>query len=1130
MVTDLGISVIDATSIINGQTARLDANRIKRVFSEYHMGVHRKYGSTLEVLGGWSLDDACLLDNMVMSVDAELNGNTFDVWVGSYGGVDHSNWSETITDYKPVNQVLRFDDSGTEYIVLATGFKFPFAAAGEQFEALADLNAETPNKAFREIYPYIYVFFEDREEETWTTIRTNTANLYTKAFFDATTNCTTPACAGGATANLLNWDHVEKALDMVVYELDMVPKICFHNFPLYMLDRMIDDGVNPSRRPNYNVVGDSPSNSDDWQWKYWDNLIWAFLDHVENRYGRGEISKWKFSVFGETAFPCYFFWLSHCPWKTEIDGDAIKVYDETLEAFKEYQGDCTFGDGDCYLEFQTWDRGGGYSHCSLLLGSSVSVMGAHGQYGGRAGKIPKPINECIHALEDAGMTDVPVDYASTGPFGTPIDHVGQLHMKGHGIGNRNNLSPNYLAQAVYYILDSGTTYSASHEIFKTQQFNYFMAAQAVQAGTYSNILQLQPRFFGTPRMPSPLFHGWELLSRVGDLYTYSVIDHNTLVCLSMADSHAPNGLYHMVVLDSNSLDINYQTRKSNSITLTMDGLDDEVTYELREYKINETHGNGHFESFYQGCAVDPGECLNSTTVIDDITGNANTILDNNTTVTPTASGGTVTLSGRTVMDWSVYMAEIMGPPVLSKGTNATHTYLYSDMAADPVNGIYIVYARDDQTIYYQKWDPGDKMFDGCTLVDLSTDYAYNPRIAVDVLWGVTDVVSLNKGDSLFLSHDDIHPGSVTVIKGSTNYEKGDDYTIDYLMGKLYAGTTLNSATVKYDSSIPHVVWVEKETKSSTAVDIRINARDGGTYTGCGGWIYDGGTVLYGLTQVPGSDVGLDIGINPELDDDWFHLVWTELEDSGSYNIYYHQGKIDGLTVSLRDANTPLNVSSSNNVDSVEPKIGVQKGDNYNYGGIVWTEKTSGDHDIWVAVVGHGLGYYHKTGIFEVISTSSDNAYSPDCASSYFYDKYVAHAVWVEDKNGTTPTIMYRAGIGTTQGYDYLFGNTVIELGQGTQVSISSGPFGAVHVAYNDGDGQDSEIIYKKLKLMQDGGTWSYYITTERTVSNFDKDGDSDYPVVLAEPGGNLNFLWRDNGEYFYDSNTQKKLIYHYIRQ
>jgi hypothetical protein len=1108
MATDLGITVINAKNILSGNSVRLEPESLKKVFSTNYMGVDR--GG--EILGGWSLGSpnaTCLPDNMVLSVDVRWNDtlNEFDAWVGTFGGAIHfggtfneittcgNNWSNTLTAYKPVNQVVRFDSGQTEYLAVATGFKFPIAAAGEQFEALADLNAETPNKAFHEIMAYQFPFVENREEETYNTFHTRVTNLYTKAFFDATTSCTTPACAGGATADYLNWDHVEDKLDIFVYELDMVPNIHFHNFPLYMWDRMISG----SDRPSYDSTAESPGNTT-WEWKYWDNLIWAFLDRVENRYGRGEISKWKFTVFWEQDWPR--------PWKPNDGGvnlakDVKKVYDETLEAFKKYQGDCTFGDGDCYLEFQTWNTGS--NGCTSWPGSSISVVGTHGAYGNRGEDSADKLNECIGVLEDAGITDVPVDYASAGPFANPKDTSCRGCLReGHGIGNRNTLSPNFLAQAVGSVLDSGTAYSASHEIFKTGQLNLFTDGFLVtQMGTYTNVLHLQPRFFKTPKMPNPLFHGWELLSRVGDLYTHcSVSDHNTLGCLSMADSHAPNGLYHMVVMDSNTQDISYQTRTMNTVTLTMIPLD-AGTYELREYKINETHGNGHFESFVNECAIDPGPCY-STTVIDYITVNANTILDNNTTVTPTAVGGTVTLNGRTVMDWSVYMAEIQGPPVLHR-SDGSSDYEF-DMAYDSANGAYFVYTSDGDSLFYDKWDPSIKDFLDAPvlLAEDGTDDIVNPRVAVMVLYGATDPVTLNGTTPVELDHNDIHAGSV-IVDGST-YVEGNNIYFDYMDGYVYSNSGVTDAvTIYYNCSVPHVAWVllDGDTK-----DVKLMIRDGDDE--------DFATEFTLIDGASGPDSGMDIGINPYVDDEWFHLVWTELEDSGSYNIYYHQGKIENGGTVLRGG-TPYNISSSNNVDSVQPRIDVE---------VVWTEKAAGDHDVWGSSMTWLSNQYTETHT-EVASSSGDDASFPDVKAEFFSYDNVIHGVWIE--NGK---VMYRAAEPDYPGFDFLLGSTVVELGAvetgGEEVSLSVGPHGAAHVVYNNG----GDIVYQKIKLKYDTGTdtWSYEVVSGRTVSDYDQDGTSEFPMVMAEPSGNLHFLWQNNGDYFRDSDTNTKLIYRYIRQ
>ncbi len=150
-----------------------------------------------------------------------------------------------------------------------------------------------------------------------------------------------------------NWKIVDKVFDSIL-ENNLKPVISLSYMP-----EDLASNVNKKNPWNHAVV--SPPTD----YNKWRDLVYATIEHLQDRYGTDEIKDWYFEVWNEPDMP-QFFWKKHPDRKRYPKrGDNLeyfKLYDYTIDGAIDAEPDLQIGGpaiaGDIFLFINEW-----FSHC-----------------------------------------------------------------------------------------------------------------------------------------------------------------------------------------------------------------------------------------------------------------------------------------------------------------------------------------------------------------------------------------------------------------------------------------------------------------------------------------------------------------------------------------------------------------------------------------------------------------------------------------------------------------------------------------------------------------------------------------------------------------------------------------------
>lgn len=353
--TDAGLYVAELSSQVRQyfyQTPPHPAAAIN-IGSNYLRGV-RRAGEVLHgmTVGGPSWP-ACLPDLMAQAVylEGELSAETTSaIWVGTYGGLaryrgpiqDHAlkdcrRWQwyclEERSGFKkcseadrrssaPVSAVLPMELAGKKWLAIGTGTQLFAPGQGEALkraarEAQKDF-LQRPLTQARLLYS---TFYEDPEESL---IFPDSAalNVYTEKFHASAANIAEPSGLVGDTS--LNWAHLDAMTDALLAR-DLVPTFCPSTFPSLLYRDFLAGPDKKCSPPDPNDPECAPSRTA-WDFRRWENLTFALVDHWYRRYGRARVSGWTLEVWNEPALV----WL--WPWNRSWAQDYAVLYEHTRSA------------------------------------------------------------------------------------------------------------------------------------------------------------------------------------------------------------------------------------------------------------------------------------------------------------------------------------------------------------------------------------------------------------------------------------------------------------------------------------------------------------------------------------------------------------------------------------------------------------------------------------------------------------------------------------------------------------------------------------------------------------------------------------------------------------------------------
>lgn len=200
---------------------------------------------------------------------------------------------------------------------LAVGLAGVHDNYNRQGEALRSLMAQAearfPARAITAVRTHFSMDYEAPQELT---ILPDSAaiNLYTPAFHRKGCSIENPECLAGDTT--LNWKHFDRLYDALISR-DLPFILCFSTLPVELYLGFVAEG--PCAPPKAMRAECAPSRAG-WDFRRWENLIFAVTDHLYRRYGREKSAGLALEVWNEAAIS----W--NWPWPESFPEDYALIF------------------------------------------------------------------------------------------------------------------------------------------------------------------------------------------------------------------------------------------------------------------------------------------------------------------------------------------------------------------------------------------------------------------------------------------------------------------------------------------------------------------------------------------------------------------------------------------------------------------------------------------------------------------------------------------------------------------------------------------------------------------------------------------------------------------------------------
>jgi hypothetical protein len=492
----------------------------------------------------------------------------------------------------PVSAIDFAETNDGPLLAIGTGYKWFMLNAGVAISRIIDEAErefhERPVTHVRLLYSTVY----ENPQESVILSDHATTNLYTQKFHEKECDIDEPRCLAGDTA--LNWSRLDRMVDEIV-ALDLTPTFCISTFPFLVYRDFVKDGPVSCRPPDPERPECSPSRTK-WDFRKWENMIFAIVDHFYGRYGRERVSAWTVEVWNEPAVQ----WL--WPWTETWAEDYAELFKHTQRAIRACDGQ--------------WDKKAPGSAGNHIRLAGPAWHGDPALPGKRLKRMMREL-EKIKAKPDILTAHV---YTFQSMDMTPWYERAQEIMRGEGFSQPLAVTEYGPVMAMSH--DGIGTLAASelsalflvkslHGLYQSSsppEMMYMLDIQSMGAGPASNWPGVA-NYLGTgDAAPRPLFNLMTLAAQAGKL-PLDVETDGDVSAFGRYDSLSGKIMifaYRTRIEKPWKQTIDYQDRGEIEIALDIKGLK-EGPYRVREFKIDSKHANSLTALWRAGSPDQPAE-------------------------------------------------------------------------------------------------------------------------------------------------------------------------------------------------------------------------------------------------------------------------------------------------------------------------------------------------------------------------------------------------------------------------------------------------------------------------------------------------------------------------------------------
>jgi hypothetical protein len=552
------------------------------------------------------------------------------------------------TDWLPAAAVAVAPGATAARLAVGLGNKFYLAPQQGQalFRAEAAAEAAFPQRVlthFRTHYSFVY---ENPQELTIFPDAT-AINLYTEAFHRKTCSLREPECLAGDTT--LNWSRFDELFDRLL-DRDASVVFCFSNFPYLMYRGFRPEGECSPPDPKRPEC--APSRIP-WDFRRYENLVFAVTDHLYRRYGRERAAHFTLEVLNEPAIA----W--NWPWEPSFIEDYVVLFQHAqagaraCDAFWDQRRPPAIGRG-LRLAGPVW-----HGEPRLPDERYRRILESLR----RAGARPDLITSHIYPFTGMDMTrwyERTLALTRAEGLTAPIEIteynliMSQSH-DGIGTSAASELPALSLLQSA-----DGLYRSA-----EPPDMMYFTDVQGIGAGSGSNWPSLV-NYLGTRgSAPRPLFNLMTLLAQAGDL-PLAVTSRGPVSALGRLNPRTGKIMifaYNSRIGKPWKETIPFATRGSLAFNLRLAGLGS-GSYRVREFRIDSAHAN-YLTALWRAGSPDQPSPEEAERIL---AASSLAALPEGQRALPAEAEGSLA-AAVTIEEDSIYVLELTPPPALAQAEN-----------------------------------------------------------------------------------------------------------------------------------------------------------------------------------------------------------------------------------------------------------------------------------------------------------------------------------------------------------------------------------------------------------------------------------------------------------------------------